>query len=412
MPPPARDLLICDLTNSYSPFGGGGISTYLREKRDYVLAHTGHRLLQIVPGPQDKLVEDGRHIWCEVGAEEVRGSPNYRFIWRTGKVREVLAKYRPDLIESMCPWILPWTAIRHSRVHPACALVAGYHTDFPDAHVARVADDVGGPVFREVMRFLSHCYGEITYREYDRLFTLGYENLRALEKMKVDHVDLLDLGVDTSIFTPAAADPNYRAEVGLAGEGPLLIYAGRIDNEKRADRLLAMFRALPESLGAGLVMLGEGKLRDRLMDEAQGLNIAFPGFIENRRSLARALASSDVYVSAMADETFGISVIEAQSCGLPVVGVAAGAMPARVPPELGRLAPRDDMAAMARLVEEVCAGDPAAMGRAARAHVEANFSWKRTFDRLFGTIYPRAFDARALRNRRRERGVFGALAES
>ena len=30
-------LLLCDLTQSYTPHGGGGISTYLREKRDYVL---------------------------------------------------------------------------------------------------------------------------------------------------------------------------------------------------------------------------------------------------------------------------------------------------------------------------------------------------------------------------------------
>ena len=45
-----NELLICDLTQSYAPQGGGGIGTYLREKRAHVLEHTGHRLLQIVPG--------------------------------------------------------------------------------------------------------------------------------------------------------------------------------------------------------------------------------------------------------------------------------------------------------------------------------------------------------------------------
>ena len=40
--PRGKPMLICDLTQSYSPHGGGGISTYLREKRDYVLAHTPH----------------------------------------------------------------------------------------------------------------------------------------------------------------------------------------------------------------------------------------------------------------------------------------------------------------------------------------------------------------------------------
>src|SRR3546814_7172355 len=76
-------LVICDLTQSYAPRGGGGISTYLREKRDYILGHTPHHLLQIVPGAEDKVTVDGRHIFAEVGAGRVRGSPDYRFILRT-----------------------------------------------------------------------------------------------------------------------------------------------------------------------------------------------------------------------------------------------------------------------------------------------------------------------------------------
>ena len=40
-----QPLLICDLTQSYSPKGCGGISTYLKEKRRYVLSRSEHRLL-------------------------------------------------------------------------------------------------------------------------------------------------------------------------------------------------------------------------------------------------------------------------------------------------------------------------------------------------------------------------------
>ena len=75
----SRPLLLCDLTQSYSPSGGGGISTYLREKRDYVLTHTPHHLLQIVPGPEDRVTVNGRHIFVEVGADPVRGSPQLPF---------------------------------------------------------------------------------------------------------------------------------------------------------------------------------------------------------------------------------------------------------------------------------------------------------------------------------------------
>ena len=148
-------LLVCDLTQSYAPTGGGGISTYLREKRDFVLEKTPHQLLQIVPGRQDRVTVDGRHIFVEVGADLVRGSTNYRFILRTRIVRDVLARYRPDVIESLCPWVLPWTAINHRRSHPDTALVAGYRTDFPNAHVYRVGKDRFGDAAARTLRWLT-----------------------------------------------------------------------------------------------------------------------------------------------------------------------------------------------------------------------------------------------------------------
>lgn len=390
-------MMLCDLTQSYSPAGGGGVSTYLREKRDYILAKTPHSLLQIVPGPEDKVVVNGRHIWAEVGARPVRGSPNYRFILRTKIVRDLLARYRPDVIESLCPWVLPWTAIYHRRAFPDTSLVAAYSTDFPNAHVYRVAKAKFGTFLGKGFRWLSYGYAELTYREFDWVYTLSEDVSAELGKHNVPRTSVLQLGVDIDIFHPEKRDPVFRAEQGLAGEGPLLVYAGRLDNEKRADRLIDMFRRLPADLGAAMVLIGDGKLREKLMAESQDLPIAFMGFVHDRQVLARALASSDIYVSGMADETFGISIVEAQAAGLPVVGVASGAMIDRVPPGLGLLGQVDDTQAMADNVVSVWRGDRAAMGRAARAHVEARFSWDRTFERLLTEIYPKALSTAASR---------------
>ncbi|MFN3551938.1 MAG: glycosyltransferase [Novosphingobium meiothermophilum] len=402
-------LLLCDLTQSYAPSGGGGISTYLREKRRHILEQTPHRLLQIVPGPEDRIVERGRHVWVEVGAGQVRGSPNYRFILRTGIVRRVLERYQPDLIESQCPWVLPWTAIHYRRAFPHTALVAGYHTDFPNAHVHRVGNDLFGPVLASGLRTLAQGYARLTYGAFDRVYALSHAMASTLKGIQIDHVDVISLGVDTELFGPHRRDPAFRQEIGLSARGPLLVYAGRIDNEKRADRLLAMLRALPPALDAGLVMIGDGKLRDALSTQARGLQVAFPGFIAERTELARALASSDIYVSAMADETFGISIVEAQASGLPVVGVASGAMLERVVPGTGLLVPVDDVAAMARAVASVWQGRHAAMSAAARAHVTGCFEWTQTFETLLGQVYPLAFaaaDARMKKSRPARRTAF------
>jgi alpha-1,6-mannosyltransferase len=50
---------------------------------------------------------------------------------------------------------------------------------------------------------------------------------------------------------------------------------------------------------------------------------------------------------------------------------------------------------MAANILDVWSSDRAAMALAAREHVEGRFSWDRTFQALFGEVYPRAIEARA-----------------
>ncbi len=173
-----------------------------------------------------------------------------------------------------------------------------------------------------------------------------------------------------------------RRQLGLADDQPLLIYVGRLDGEKKPDVVVEAFRSLPGSLGARLALLGEGPLKDEiaaLRDE----RIVLPGYVRSRPELARWLASADIYVSGMADETFGVSIVEAQASGLPVVGVAAGAMIDRVTAATGRLGPVGDSAAMARNIVELWAADRAAIAEEARAQA-LQFSWERSMETLFG----------------------------
>ncbi len=158
-----------------------------------------------------------------------------------------------------------------------------------------------------------------------------------------------------------------------------------------------MFKNLPPELGAGMVLLGEGKLRESLIEQSQGLPIAFPGYVTNRKDLATALASCDIYVSGMADETFGISVLEAQASGLPVVGVASGAMPERVPDGTGLLGPVDDFIAMANNVTKVWRGDYSAMRRRSVELANSHNRWQQTFEQLMNVEYVEALNARDAR---------------
>lgn len=385
--------LICDITQSWSQVGGG-VGTYLRRKRDHILAHTPHRHLLIVPGESDSVDEKGRQITVTIGSPTVPTSPNYRFLLRNSAVRAALEQFRPDVIECQDSYNLPWAALGHRSDHPETAVIAGYFTDFPTAYVHRPAKRVFGGLVADQLRSLAYRYCSLLYPRFDAVYALSESGGAAkLRELGVRDVQVVPLGVEIDEFSPAKRDPELRRELGVGDDQPLLIYLGRLDRERRAQTLLDAFRELPESLGARLVLIGEGPVRDDIARLADDRIIA-PGYLTDRPELARWLASADIYVSAMADETFGVSVVEAQASGLPVVGIAAGAMLDRVDEETGLLGPADDTAAMAANILEVWQSDRQAMGEAARTHVEGQFSWERTFRTLFGEVYPHAFAAR------------------
>lgn len=380
-------LTLCDLTQSYSE-KGGGIRTYLTEKRAFIERETDHQHLLIIPGPEDKITENGRLITAEIKSPKVPGSPNYRLLLRNKAVREILRDYMPSSIECLDAYNLPWAAIRHKQEFGDVSLVAGYRTDFPTAYVQRLLSPYIGGWAAGKLRNRAYKYAGKLYAEFDKVYTLNAAMAEKLGNLGVPDVDILPLGVDLDAFSPARREESLRESYGVTPDAPLLIYVGRIDDEKRPDIIFEAFTQLPSEMNAALIMLGEGNYVEDLQKRSAGMNVHFPGFIKDRADLGRYLASADIYVSAMAFETFGISIIEAQAAGLPVIGVSGGAMPDRVPPNLGRLGPIGDAKAMAANIKTLWqSGAHADMSQAARAHVEANFSWRRTFERLFEEIY-------------------------
>jgi alpha-1,6-mannosyltransferase len=384
--------LFCDLTQSWSDVGGG-VRTYLLHKRRHILHATPHRHLVIIPGARDEVVEDDRAITVTIASPKVPGSPHYRLMLRDRAVLGALEHFRPDLIECQDAYNLPWAAIRYRRRVQETALVAAYMTDFPTVYVERpfrrfISSPVAGALARVCYRYCG-----LLYRRFDAVFALSENGGAAkLRSLGID-CDVVPLGVELGEFGPSRRDPRLRARLGLADDQPLLVYLGRLDGEKKPDVVVDAFRRLPAALGAKLALIGEGPLKSEIAALGDD-RIVMPGYVKDRSELARWLASADIYVSAMADETFGISIIEAQASGLPVVGVAAGAMIDRVTGATGRLGPVGDSAAMAGNILSVWNSDRRAMAAQARAHA-LQFSWDSSMEALFGRVYPEAFAMRA-----------------
>ena len=382
------------MTQSYA-VRGGGVKTYLSEKRRFLLERTDASHVLIVPGARDCIVREGRAINIEIDSPQVPGSPNYRLLLRSRAVLRALALAQPDIVECQDAYNLPWTALYYRARHPETALVAGYHTDFPTVYVERYLKPRAGAFAARRTKRAAYRYAANLYRRFDAFYTLTQVAAEHFAELGLPGAHILPLGADTKLFHKARRSAELRAHIGVAPDAPLLIYAGRIDREKQARVVVDAFKKLPASWSAGLVMLGDGKERDALARECAGLRVHFPGFVDDRETLATYLASSDIYVSAMENETFGISVIEAQAAGLPVVGVRAGAMIDRVPASLGRLGPCGDSDAMAANIAAVWMDRLSGMGARARIHALENFSWTKTFEKLYFEVYADALAKRA-----------------
>ena len=379
-------MIVCDLTHAYHETSGG-IRTYIDAKRRYVLECTEHSHMMVIPGPQDRVEHGERWATYWIKSPVIPGAAPYRFLLRRGAVVAALRAGRPDVIELNSLYREPSAAFEYRRRHSGSAVSGYYFTDLPGAYVRPAVGALAGRRIAERAERWAERYIRSTFERCDLVCAPSPEQAERLTRIGVEGVRIVVPGVDLDTFHPAHASASVRAEIGVPGGAVLAAYAGRLDSEKRTATMVEAAQIANETTPLCLVLAGEGPHRPALEEaESGGAPIRVLPYLEERDDLARLLASADVYVTAGPHETFGLSVVEAQACGLPVVGVEAGALVERVPPGTGRLGPVDDAEAMAANLLWVAARKDD-LGDASRRHVEQRFSWEASFDALFSLYH-------------------------
>ncbi len=389
----------CDVTLAYNEHSGG-IRTYIDQKRRFLAESTQHTHLLIVPGAEDRVREDAHGTIVEIDSPRFPGQQDYRFFINPRSIRKALDAHAPDIVELGSYYISPWAAFsyrkhRH-RAGERCLVGGFFHTDVADAYVGAPLRALAHDWIDEIIDTLGHMvekladtaekgaerYMRNVFEHCDLRFASTPAQAERLRDYGVEDVRIVPLGVDLELFRPDKADPAVRARTGAGPATMVLVYAGRLGTEKQVPKLIEAYAQLPDGFDAQLWIVGEGPLHDeiaQLAGEHPGVHLL--PYETDRERFAALLASADIYVTAGPHETFGLAVIEAQAAGLPVVGVAGGALRERVPEGLGYLAPVGDAAAMAAGIVRVAA-EREQIAQRARAHVERNFAWTRTFTEL------------------------------
>jgi len=204
-------------------------------------------------------------------------------------------------------------------------------------------------------------------------------NAQQIEQRYHHAINIIHNGVDTTAFAPGPRTPAIRASWGIPENAPLVVSVGRLIGWKGIHIIIEALSHIPS---AHYAIIGDGAEKDRLQAivTKHGMTdrIHFLGALAHEL-LPQTLREADIFVQpSIGEEAFGISVVEAMACGLPVLASRNGGMVEIVlDHETGRLLPPGDVPAWQEAITGLLS-HPATrshMGQQARQRAEAEFTW-------------------------------------
>jgi alpha-1,6-mannosyltransferase len=344
---------LVDLTMFY-PAVTGGVGTYLAAKARWLDAHTALR--HTIVAPVAPCAAEEPHV-VPIPGMPLPGSHGYRLPLSMRQAARTVLRLQPDLIECSDPYQCAWSVLGAAE-RLGVPAIAFYHSDLPTL----VGQRFGQAARRSAMRYVAWLY-----RRFDLVLTPSMVMVERLRLLGIERVVRQPLGVDTTIYSPQHAAPALRARLGLPAQARLLVYAGRFTREKRLPLLLEAVRRLGEPYH--LLLIGSGP------DLPAAERVHRLPFQDDPARLASLIGACDLLVHPGDQETFGMVVLEAMACGIPVLGAAAGGVAELVDDEVGMLVAANDAGALAEGIAAIYQRDLHALGRRARRRMVERYDW-------------------------------------
>jgi len=373
---------ICDLTQIYSPMGGG-VKSYLQAKRQFILDHTPHEHLMIVPGSKTEQVEGGRGKIWKVRGPLVNRTSRYRWMLDLPSLLQILYRESPEIIEAGDPYHAAMLA-RNWANRRGSDFYMFYHSHFPDAMLRTVLKFAG----TWARKWVERVAGDYLRNLADKgkgVFVGSHHLMRVLDGWGVRRLIHLPLGVDTSVYQPDRVRDRLeiRRKLGLPTDRPVLLYVGRFSPDKDTALLLRSWIKLNQFHGDPWmgVMIGDGQMTDIVEKFCHHTpQVRRIPFLHNPQELADWYRAADLLVHPGRWETFGLVSLEAQGCGLPTVAFRGGAMDEQAADRESWALDRSSSGlaeAVAKKIRNLKTSDR----EKAADFVRQNYSWQKTFTR-------------------------------
>jgi len=203
-----------------------------------------------------------------------------------------------------------------------------------------------------------------------------------IQKRISSEVHTINPGVDTDQFSPDGPT--------IETDGPTILFVGRFVPAKNLTLLMDAFsRVVEDWPSATLRLIGDGPIKSdiqsKISDRDLQDSVRLEGYVDNN-NLPKVYRSSDVFALSSQRENHPITLLEAMSCGTPVVAPSIGAIPEIVEDErTGLLYPSGSVSELSETIDRILSnpGLRTSCSRRAREKSMNDFDWFKNQAELF-----------------------------
>ena len=305
-----RDLRIAMFSGNYN-YVRDGANQALNRLADYLLRQGAS--LRVYSPTVEKPAFPPKGEVVSVPALPVPRRPEYRWpLMIPPKVKRDIRAFAPNMFHIASPEILGHRAVTLAR-RMDVPVIASVHTRF-ETYLRYYGLAFMEPLVLAVLRRF--------YRRCDAIFAPSDSMAQLLREQRMNfNVGIWSRGIDTDIFNPGRRDCEWRRNLGIESDVPVIGFVGRLVMEKGLDVFSDAIDQLERrQVRHKVLVVGHGPARDWF--EKRLPNAVFAGF-QAGPDLGRAVASMDMLFNPSVTETFGNVTLEAMACALPVIAAIA-----------------------------------------------------------------------------------------
>ncbi len=169
-------------------------------------------------------------------------------------------------------------------------------------------------------------------------------------------VKIIPNAIDIEIFKPK--DKNFiRKKYGIYTKKKVILsIAADLQDERKGIKYF--LKSLKHIKSENLMIITLGKKLNFGNDiEINNIEIKQLGYIKDRNEISEAYNIADIFCISSLDDNFPTTVLEALSCGVPVIGFRVGGIPEQVTEDCGILVNPKDTEALGRALEKLLNDD-------------------------------------------------------